>query len=126
MNILIVEDEMIIAMDMKSRLEEMGHSVVDILNNGEDVLKKINLIQPELILMDIRIKGNMDGIELTKQIHDCYEIPIIFMTAFNDCDTTEKIDKTNYYGFMTKPINIYKLNDMIQGIENNIWQETRN
>ncbi len=126
MKILIVEDEMIIAMDMKSRLEEMGHNVVDILNNGKDVLDKMNFLQPGLILMDIRIKGNMDGIELTKQIHDCFDTPVIFMTAFNDSDTAERIDNTNYYGFMTKPINMFKLSDMIENIENSYCDEARN
>lgn len=80
--IVIVEDERLIAEDLKEILENAGHQVVGIFSSGEDVLQNINDINPDLILMDIRLKGSLDGIQTAITIHNTIKpIPIVFLTA---------------------------------------------
>ena len=82
--ILIVEDEIITAKALKQRLENMNHSVVGIVGNGEDAIQKAGETSPDIILMDIVLKGNMDGIETAKKIMNIYNIPIIYLTSYYD------------------------------------------
>jgi len=103
-NILIVEDEYLIANDLSSMLKRMGYEVLDILSCGEDVLQKVSEVSPDLVLMDIRLGGDMDGIEAAKQIKDCSNIPIIYLTANADEVTLNRAMITEPYGYILKPI----------------------
>lgn len=82
--ILIVEDLNIIANDLKVQLEKWGYLVTGISNNGKDTIEKVNETEPDLILMDIILKGELNGIETAKQIQKTHSIPIIYLTAYND------------------------------------------
>lgn len=102
--ILIVEDEVITAMDIKNMLKNYGFDVVGMASTGEDAIKKAKEFQPNLTLMDISLKGDMDGIEAAEEIKSLYDIPIVYMSAFTDSNTFERIKFTNPYGFVNKPV----------------------
>ena len=101
--ILIVEDEIIVAMGVEQKLLDLGYNVVNIVDTGEDAVKCANQMKPDLILMDIVLKGKMDGIEAAQQIHDDLDIPIIYLTAYSDDDVLKRARITEPYGYMIKP-----------------------
>lgn len=101
--IMLVEDEIIVAADVKMRLESMGYDVLDIIDTGEDAIQKAGEGRPDLILMDIVLKGEMDGIEAAQQIRDLYDIPIIYLTAYSDKKILERAKITEAFGYVLKP-----------------------
>jgi PAS domain S-box-containing protein len=102
--ILIVEDEAIIAMEIESQLQSLGYEVTSIVSNGEDAIKKTESDKPDLILMDIRIKGEMDGIETAEVIRNKFGIPVIFLTAYADEERLNRAKLTQPFGYLLKPI----------------------
>jgi PAS domain S-box-containing protein len=103
--ILIVEDEAITAMDIKRTLEMLGFKVVSTASRGKDAIKKAGTLKPDLILMDIIIKGEIDGIETAAIIKEQFDIPVVYLTAHSDDRTFERAKLTEPYGFITKPVN---------------------
>ncbi len=101
--ILVVEDDSIIAMEIQSRLESMDYNVVDILAYGEDVLDKASEHMPDLILMDIILKGEMDGIDTCEALKEKFDIPVIYLTAHADVATLERAKLTDPFGYILKP-----------------------
>jgi PAS domain S-box-containing protein len=101
--ILIVEDEAIIAQDLKSTLSHLNYQVVGMVNSGEDAITVLEQFEVDVILMDIRIKGSINGIETTEQINKRFDIPVIFLTAYADEKTMEQIKGIDAYGFIVKP-----------------------
>ena len=102
--ILIVEDEFITSKDLKEMLTEMEYEVVNIAATGENAIKYAKKQHPDLILMDIMLKGKMTGIEASKMINTTMDIPIIFLTAYSDKKTFEKAKETEPYSYIVKPI----------------------
>lgn len=102
--ILIVEDESIIAMEMEAQLQGLGHQVTSIVDTGKKAIEKTESDKPDLVLMDIRIKGEMDGIVAAQEIKDNFEIPVIFSTAYLDEERIEKAKICIPFGFIMKPI----------------------
>ncbi len=102
--ILIVEDEAITAMDIQNRLNNRGLEVVGIASRGKEAIKKAGELNPDIILMDITLKGDMDGIEAAEEINFLFNIPVIYMSAFTDENTFEKIKSSSPYGFVNKPV----------------------
>ncbi|MDH5647109.1 MAG: response regulator, partial [Candidatus Heimdallarchaeota archaeon] len=113
-NILIVEDEVIVALDLKSKVEAMGYSVVDMVTSGEKAIKKAATLDPDLVLMDIRLSGAMDGITAANIIFENYYIPIIYITAHADKQTVDRVKETQPFGYITKP---FLDSDLKTGIE---------
>ncbi|MGA1868880.1 MAG: PAS domain S-box protein [bacterium] len=111
--IIIVEDETIIALDVKNKLENLGYSVPAIVDTGEDAIIKAADIRPELILMDIRLKGKMDGIEAACRIREQFNIPIIYLTAYQEKLTLDRIKATEPYGHLLKPFEDRELRTVI-------------
>ncbi len=101
--ILIVEDEAITAIDIKNTLESMDFEVVSIAFEGKEAIQKAEELKPDLILMDIVLKGEIDGIETASKIMNFLDIPIIYLTAFSDKKTLKRAKLTEPYGFLTKP-----------------------
>lgn len=102
--ILIVEDESIVAMDIKQSLEKMGHEVLGIASTGVKALEFLSKnVKPDLILMDIMIKGDMTGIDIADHVNKHHKIPVIFLTAYADEKTLEKAKLTEPYGYILKP-----------------------
>lgn len=111
--ILIVEDERIIAMDIKLKLEDYGYNVLGIVPKGEDAVKIAAELRPDLVLMDIVLKGSMDGIEAAKSIM-ALEIPVIYLTAYSDKSTLLRAKKSPASGYLVKPIESGKLYNTIE------------
>jgi DNA-binding NarL/FixJ family response regulator len=101
--ILIIEDEFIIAEDIRTSLEVNGHSVISICGNGEDALKVACDLKPDILLADVVLEGKMNGIETAAKILDSLHIPVIYITAHSDLTTLEKAAKTLPYGYLLKP-----------------------
>lgn len=113
-NILIVEDEAVLAMSLGDKLETEGYRVVGIANNG---LKAIDLFHHntiDLLLCDIHIKGDLDGIETVQQIMAIRRVPIIYLTAFSDDDTVNRAQKTFPAAYLVKPYNTATLRIAIE------------
>jgi signal transduction histidine kinase len=102
-DILIVEDETIVALDMKMRLESLGYNVVEVVDNGASALSFLAGFRPDLVLMDIKLKGGSDGIETARLARERVEVPIIFVTAFTDEATLERAKLASPYGYIVKP-----------------------
>ena len=101
--ILVVEDEAITAMDIKGRLEDLGYHVPTTVATGEEAIEIAKSLTPDLILMDIMLKGPMNGIEAGEFISSHYKIPIIFLTAFNDDNTFNRAKEASPYSYLCKP-----------------------
>ena len=91
--ILVVEDEAIIAMEIESRLQNLGYEITSIVNNGNDAISKAEEDDPDLILMDIRIIGDKDGISTAELIRERFGIPVVFSTAYLDEERIERAKK---------------------------------
>ncbi|MBI5679478.1 MAG: response regulator [Methanobacterium sp.] len=100
--ILVVEDERITAEDIKDSLINLGYEVSDLVSSGEEAVRKVEELQPDLILMDIRLEGEMDGIEAADKIREKYDIPVIYLTAYSDNKTLERAKKSEPSGFILK------------------------
>ena len=112
--ILIVEDEMIIAANISLQLSNLGYQITGIIPRGEEVLPYIEQKLPDIILMDINLKGDVDGIDIVLLIQKKYKIPIIYLTANADDLTFTKAKQTNPYAFVSKP---FKKIDLQHAIE---------
>lgn len=113
-NILIVEDERIVALDIKSSLESLGYTVTGIVASGEAALAKVAESQPDLVLMDINLKGDMDGVETAEQIRAHFSIPVIYLTAYADNNTLQRAKLTEPFGYILKPFEEKELNISIE------------
>jgi len=121
-NILIVEDERITAEDIKKALNSVGFDVPAIVSSGEDAIKASEELRPDLVLMDIRLEGEMDGIQAAEKIRSKMGIPIIYLTAYSDEKTVQRAKVTEPsgfilkqpYGFLRKPFEESELNTAIE------------
>lgn len=102
-NILIVEDEAITAIDLKNQLTRSGYNIEGIVSNGAEAIIKSLQLKPDLILMDIVLKGEIDGIEAAKRINRVLDIPIIYLTAYSEEKIFEKVKYTKPYAYILKP-----------------------
>ncbi|SDG08772.1 CheY chemotaxis protein or a CheY-like REC (receiver) domain [Methanolobus vulcani] len=112
--ILVVEDENIIGLNIKKKLKSFGYTVPAIVSTGEEAIKMAEITFPDLILMDVRLKGNMDGVEAAGEIRKNFDIPVVYLTAYSDDEVLEKAKKTEPYGYIVKP---FKANDLKSNIE---------
>jgi PAS domain S-box-containing protein len=101
--LLIVEDEVIIAMDLQTSLENQGYIVIDHVTRGEDVFKVLEINRPDIILIDVKLEGEIDGVETAQMIYDNYDIPVIFITSYSNKSIIERAKKTNPFGYIVKP-----------------------
>lgn len=112
--ILIVEDEFLIAKGLARKLEKLGYEVVDIVASGMEAIARTLELKPDLILMDIVIEGEFDGIETAAKIHEICSIPIIYLTAYADDQTLERAQETQSYGYILKPFKERELHAAIK------------
>jgi len=113
-NVLVVEDESIVAMDIRTRLVHLGYDVSAITYSGEAAIKKAEELLPDLVLMDIHLNGKMDGIEAAQQIHDRFDIPVVYLTAYSDEKTLERANVTEPFGYIIKPFDDRELHVAIK------------
>lgn len=112
--ILIVEDEGIVAFNLQQRLQQMGYLVTGLAESGDEGLSLVTHQRPDLVLMDIHIKGGMDGIELASLLARDHALPIIYLTAYSEDTTLERARQTQPYGYLIKPFSERELHATIQ------------
>jgi PAS domain S-box-containing protein len=123
--ILVVEDEMIIALGIQKTLERLGYVVAGVASKGQDAVTMAQELVPDLILMDIILSGDMDGIEAARRIRERTDRPIIYLTANADTATVEQARDTQPYGYLNKPVNERDLMSNIDTALNKYRMETR-
>lgn len=102
--ILVVEDDSIISKDIQNTLETLGHDVSGVAVLGEEALEKAAELHPDLVLMDIQLAGDLDGVEAAAHIREELQIPVIFLTAFSEHATLQRAKTTEPYGYLVKPL----------------------
>ena len=112
--IMVVEDESILVMLLKRKLHSYGYGEIDWVDNGEDAVRNAELFKPDLILMDIVLKGSMDGIETAKLINENFDIPIIYLTAYSTDEVIQRALETEPYGYILKPFREVEINANIK------------
>mgnify|MGYP002344548872 CR=1 FL=1 len=113
-SIMLVEDEIIVAADVKNRLENMGYAVLGIFDTGEEAIQKAGELKPDLVLMDIVLKGEMDGIDAAQKIRELFDIPLIYLTAYSDEKTLERAKVTEPFGYVLKPFEDREIQSAIE------------
>ncbi|HEV7380977.1 MAG TPA: response regulator, partial [Dyadobacter sp.] len=104
MQILIVEDEAVIGMYVSDLLESQGYQVIEVVDNGREALAVFQRNHVDLLLCDIHLKGDWDGIETVKKLTEVREVPVIYLTAFADRETVERAKHTYPSAYLTKPV----------------------
>jgi len=112
--ILVVEDDRIIARSLRTILERLGYEVTALASTGLAAIREAEETKPDLVLMDIVLDGEMDGIEAARVIRSHLCIPVIYLTAYSDCATRERADATQPFGYLPKPIMKNELRHMIE------------
>jgi PAS domain S-box-containing protein len=119
--ILVVEDEAIIAKDIKRRLEKHGYEVPSIVSTGSGAVRKVEKDEPDLVLMDIVMPGEIDGIDAARLIRSRYDVPIIYLTAYADEAILERAIPTEPFGYVTKP---FEDSELCRAIEMGLFKHS--
>ena len=114
LKVLVVEDEGIVAEDIRTKLEGQGYTVAAVAVSGEEALRAAEEIRPDVVLMDIQMPGKMDGIDAAERIRDCCGVPVIYLTAYADDETVRRAKVTEPYGYILKPFQTRELHSVIQ------------
>ncbi|NWF87897.1 MAG: response regulator [Ignavibacteriaceae bacterium] len=114
LNVLIVEDENIIAKDLSRIMKKFGYEVADIVVSGEEVITKAIQLRPDLIIMDVKLSGKMSGIEAADEIKKIIDIPIIYLTAYADAESIQKAKLTEPFAYIVKPFDEKVLHTSIE------------
>lgn len=109
-DVLIIEDDTFIGMDISDTIEELGHNVINVVTSFKDAIEEIKDTNIDLIISDVQIEGEQDGIDAVGVIQSIYNVPAIFITSFNDDETLQKASSVNMLGYIVKP---YKSDDLI-------------
>lgn len=117
LKVLIVEDELILSLTIERMIDRMGHQVVGKAVSGEEAIRKATSLSPDLILMDIRLRGKLDGIDAMNQIrrHDS-DVMVIYITGNTDQAYRRKMEKTDFLGVLSKPVQSHDLSRTINVI----------
>ena len=119
--VFITEDERLVAISLQWKLNSLGYDVVGIASSGQETIEKIIETHPDLILMDIKLKGSLDGIETADQLRSKFDIPIIYLTAYDDDATLQRAKITEPFGYLLKP---YQARDLRTTIEMALYKHT--
>ncbi len=112
--ILVVEDEAIVARNIQMELRSMGYAVPAIAASGEEALQRAAEMHPDLVLMDISLKGAMDGVETTERMQERFDVPVVYLTACADECTLQRAKKTGPFGYLLKPYEERELQTTIE------------
>ena len=111
---LIVEDEILIAEELKQRLSLLGFSVIAAVDSAEEGIAIATRERPDLVLLDIRLKGEKDGVQAAKEIRQQVNVPLVYLTAHSDRLTVDRVKETEYDGFLLKPFRERELQTTIE------------
>ena len=112
--IMIVEDELIVAKNIENHLRKIGYEVIAIVDSGEEAIARAAETRLDLVLMDIKLAGKIDGVEAARQIHDRFQIPVVYLTAYADDETLQRAKVTEPFGYIIKPFEPKKLHAAIE------------
>jgi len=113
-SVLIVEDEILIADELSERVSRLGFSVIAAVDSAEEGIEIAVSERPDLVLMDIRLRGEKDGVEAAQEIRQQVDVPIVYLTAYSDRLTVERAKKTDHDGFILKPFHKRELQSTIE------------
>ncbi len=114
--VLIVEDEVLIAQWLTAEMEDLGYNVLDFVTSGEEAIIIAKKHKPDILLLDINLSGYIDGIEAAERIAETLDIPIIFMTGYNEVKIFERAQKMKPVAYLEKPIDMYNIKPVIESI----------
>ena len=114
--VLIVEDERLIAIDLQRRLTRLGHTVIALAASGQEAIHKALTLRPDVVLMDVRLQGDMDGVEAARGIQASAAIPVVFMTAYVDEETQQRVKATSAWGCLYKPFTPHQVQAMLEHV----------
>ncbi len=112
--VLVVEDERLVAKALQHELEQFGYSVSGIASTAQEAVDKALASRPDIVLMDIRLKGVEDGVDAARRIHARCQIPIIYLSAFSDAETVARAAQTEAFGYLLKPYEERELKTTIE------------
>jgi signal transduction histidine kinase len=112
--VLIVEDELIVARDLQQTLNRMGYDAFGIASSAEEAIAIASDRRPDVVLMDIRIKGELDGIQSASILRERFDVPVVYLTAYTDEATIGRVKKTSPYGYLSKPVKSGELRSVIE------------
>jgi len=117
--ILVVEDERLVAKDIADTIKNIGYNVTATVNRGDKAIEEIEQNRPDLVIMDVKLKGKMTGIDTAKEIKERFNIPVIFLSAYSDRETLSKAKLAEPYGYLLKP---FKEKELLTNIETAIYK----
>jgi PAS domain S-box-containing protein len=123
--ILIVEDERITAEDLEEILKDLGYQVSAVVSSGEQAIREAEKNRPDLVLMDIRIKGEMDGTEVARLLRERFDVPVVYLTAHADRDTLERAKQSRPLGYIVKPFHEAELHASVEMALYKHWHDRR-
>ncbi|NIP29762.1 MAG: response regulator, partial [Candidatus Dadabacteria bacterium] len=112
--VLVVEDESIVAKNIQTRLKQLGYVVPVTVSSGEEALEKIESVKPNIVLMDVVLDGQMDGIQTAEIIYNKYKTPVVYLTAYADDETLERAKRSTPFGYIVKPFEVKELKSVIE------------
>jgi PAS domain S-box-containing protein len=112
--VLIVEDEVVVAVNLRDRLQQLDYEIPAIVFSGEEALQHVAETRPDLVLMDIRLQGEMDGVETAREIYLRFNVPVIYLTGHADDVTLQRAKITEPFGYVLKPFTIKELHSTIE------------
>lgn len=115
--VLIVEDEIFIAMSLQMELQAAGYSVNQPVSTGEAAISIVQQDKPDVVLMDISLAGEIDGIEAAQRIRAVADVPVIFMTGYPDCAVEEQTERLNPLGYFIKPVKVSAIKALINAMQ---------
>jgi len=104
LKLLVVEDEYLVAFHLQEQLRQLGYEVGQLVATGEEAIKNVEQEQPDIILMDMRLAGEMDGVQTAQEIQSRYKIPIIFLTGYASEEVKERVKALNSVAYVVKPV----------------------
>lgn len=113
-SVLIAEDEAIVALDLRGQLQAHGYTVAALVGRSDEVIPAVQAHRPSVVLMDVRLRGPVDGVTLAEEIFVCEDTPIVFLSAFSDRDIVSRAAQSGAYGYLTKPVTIAALVSTIE------------
>jgi len=113
-SILVVEDEVIVAENIRNKLERLGYRVADVVSTGEQAIQKALKHQVDVVLMDIELEGKVDGIDAARHLHLLYDVPVIYLTAYADEKTLQRAKFAEPFGYLIKPFQTRELHSCIE------------
>jgi CheY-like chemotaxis protein len=127
--ILVVEDESVVTLDIQDHLVSLGYEVSATAASGEEAIRKAAQTNPDLVLMDIKLKGKMDGVEAAEQIQARFGVPVIYLSAFSDWTTMQRAKATHPFAYLLKPVEESHLSSILemalyQGTTDEVSQKT--